>query len=240
MKLCFIDTETTSLDDRQGRIWEVGLIVREYPGPEYTDTEQEFDFEDTEYLWQLPVCLEWADPMSLKIGGFHQRRWPSIKESYEVIEGHKDAVVDGALSYQDGAGIRTYDPLVLHPDWMPEWAEHFVKLTEGSHLVGNVTSFDEERLRYLLRSLHQCQAWHYHLVDVENFIAGCLHLPPPWRSDELSEAIGVPVPEDRHGALPDARWARDMYDAVLDTQMGDYVASVRRGLLVEREERNKT
>jgi hypothetical protein len=31
-----------------------------------------------------------------------------------------------------------------------------------------------------------------------------------------------------------------MYDAVLDTQMGDYVASVRRGLLVEREERNKT
>ncbi|WP_267595512.1 hypothetical protein [Carbonactinospora thermoautotrophica] len=38
----------------------------------------------------------------------------------------------------------------------------------------------------------------------------------PWRSDELSIACEVEPapPEDRHTALGDARWARDLYDAI--------------------------
>jgi hypothetical protein len=41
----------------------------------------------------------------------------------------------------------------------------------------------------------------------------------PWSPEALSEAVGVPVvaAEDRHTALGDARWARDMYDAVMGT-----------------------
>lgn len=89
--------------------------------------------------------------------------------------------------------------------------------------------------------------WHYHLIDVEALAVGYLYglkrshehevLPPdayddpavqaaivgssyrslPWRSDDLSSALGVMVSdEDRHTALGDARWARRIYQAVTD------------------------
>ena len=40
-------------------------------------------------------------------------------------------------------------------------------------------------------------------------------MPLPWKSDDLSAALGIKVSdEDRHTALGDARWARAIYDAV--------------------------
>src|SRR5690606_15714544 len=38
----------------------------------------------------------------------------------------------------------------------------------------------------------------------------------PWRSDNLSAAIGVepPTTDERHTAMGDARWAMRMYDAI--------------------------
>lgn len=62
MKICFLDTETTSLrHDR--RAWEIGVIVRQ-------------DGKDIEYAWFVDECdldLGNADPMSLKIGKFYDR-----------------------------------------------------------------------------------------------------------------------------------------------------------------------
>jgi hypothetical protein len=64
--------------------------------------------------------------------------------------------------------------------------------------------------------------WHYHLIDVEALIAGRLAIAPPWKSDDLSRAIGVEPPsdQDRHTAIGDARWVKQMYEAVytLDAQ----------------------
>jgi DNA polymerase III epsilon subunit-like protein len=54
------------------------------------------------------------------------------------------------------------------------FAETFARLTAGCHLVGAVISFDEERLRRLLRHQHECPMWHYHLIDVEALAAGWL------------------------------------------------------------------
>ncbi len=198
-KLCFIDTETTSLDDRTGEVWEVALIVR-------TDFIE--GYEDVEYLWQLPIDnLELADPMSLKINNFHDRRWNSLPlddfgeyntgESSLIIRGEGDHLVP-SLEIRD-------------------WAKIFVELTRGAHFIANVPSFDDLRLRNLLRKHKQTPMWHYHLVCVENLIAGRLGIQPPWASKDLSEAVGVPVPEDQHGAMPDTRWTRDMYDAVFNS-----------------------
>lgn len=39
----------------------------------------------------------------------------------------------------------------------------------------------------------------------------------PWRSADISERVGVPYPADAHEALADARWARDVFDAVRTT-----------------------
>ena len=82
-----------------------------------------------------------------------------------------------------------------------------------------------------------CPSWHYHLIDTEALAVGYLHginshghssvtcaenciddnmLPGlPWKSDDLSAALGITVSEeDRHTALGDAKWARAIYDAV--------------------------
>lgn len=191
-KLAFVDTETTGLDPDQHEIWEVGLILRE---------KHENGVREVPYHWFLPVDLGRADPYALKIGRFHER-YPTV----------------GA----DGLG---------------SFAQAFAKLTWGAHLVGNVVSFDEERLRELLRANGQCPGWHYHLIDVEPLVvgylrglakeadeAGCLRsaaeyrriAAPPYKSVELSRAIGVEPPGDyRHTALGDARWAMEMYDKVM-------------------------
>jgi DNA polymerase III epsilon subunit-like protein len=115
--------------------------------------------------------------------------------------------------------------------WTPPSAvaEFFARLTRGRHLVGAVVSFDEERLRRLLRAHGACPEWHYHLIDVEALAVGYLHgyehgrddsLPVeiglPWDSEALSREVGVnPDLFDRHTALGDARWAKAIYEAVI-------------------------
>lgn len=90
-------------------------------------------------------------------------------------------------------------------------------LGDGVHLAGSVVSFDEERLRRLLWRHGLSPQWHYHLVDVEALAAGKAGLPPPWDSEALSRALGIdPDAFDRHTALGDARWAKAVYDAVMD------------------------
>lgn len=102
---------------------------------------------------------------------------------------------------------------LAHP---ADFALDFADLTWGAHLVGAVPSFDEERLRRFLRRHGACPGWHYHLVDVENLAAGALAMPPPWDSSELSRVVGIdPDNYEKHTALGDARWARDIYDKVM-------------------------
>jgi hypothetical protein len=90
------------------------------------------------------------------------------------------------------------------------------RLTAGRHLVGAVPSFDERFLTDFLHAEGYAPAWHYHLVDVEALVAGRLGIAPPWDSDALSEAIGVPISERTHVAIEDAQWARAMYYAALN------------------------
>lgn len=145
---------------------------------------------DMELRAFLDVTLEHADPISLSIGRFHERHH----------QGNTDPRVD---------------PDQIHSQ--ADFAEVFAAISHGAYLVGNVVSFDEERLRRLLRRHGIVPSWNYHLVDVEAMIAGKLGIEPPWKSTSLSEALGVPVlsPKRAHLALNDARWSRDLYDAVL-------------------------
>lgn len=95
-------------------------------------------------------------------------------------------------------------------------------LTMGrAHIVGAVPNFDTERLALMMRWHGIEPDWHYHLIDVENLAIGWLAangqpLAPPWDSDLISADLGVKAPDGaRHTALGDARWARDIYDAVM-------------------------
>ena len=90
------------------------------------------------------------------------------------------------------------------------------------HFVGAVPNFDDARLGALLRR-HGVPIlpWHYHLICVEALMVGALaargvRAPLPWRSDDLAARFGVEIRDaDRHTAMGDARWARDIYDAVM-------------------------
>lgn len=193
MSVVFVDTETLGLDPDHHPIWEVALIL---PHGE----------EATFHIRVTPREVSLAHPKALEIGRFEER--------YS----------------EDGA---------LPPRLVAETLHQLIR--PGDHLAGAVVSFDEERLRRLLWRFDLAPRWHYHLIDVEALAAGCLVgqftaiqecganpqadgptvdevklAYPPWKSDDLSRAIGVdPDDFDRHTALGDARWAKAMYEAVM-------------------------
>lgn len=186
----FIDIETTGLNADLHVPWEVAVIR-----------------DDVEHLWQIawPVpVLKDADPIAQKINGFNER-------SVQTVFGLDDPVD------------------LITPK---QSAERFAELADGRHLVGAVVSFDEERLR---RMHVNCLGWpetgrfpwHYHLIDVEALAIGFLNgvdrpdaprraITPPWKSDEITAALGITVTDDdKHTALGDARWARAIYQEVM-------------------------
>lgn len=195
-RLAFFDTETTGLDPDRHDIWEVGLIL--------VDEEHPTEIIKTK-SWLLDrVDLVRANPMSLEIGGFHQRH----PKGWELIE--------------------KPDKVTPHTTNHLEFAIKFGRLTYGAHLIGAVPSFDEERLRKLFLERGFQPGWHYHPIDIEAMAAGWLYgrwsmdksnyplldsTGLPLKSDELSRACGVHPPdeEDRHTALGDARWVHRWY-----------------------------
>lgn len=60
-RIAFVDTESTGLDARVHRPWEVAVILRE-PG-----------LPDEEHVWQIRPDLTNADPVSLEKGRYEQR-----------------------------------------------------------------------------------------------------------------------------------------------------------------------
>lgn len=190
--LAFIDTETTGLDPDRHQIWEVALITP----------------DGSEHVWQFPIDEMTSDPFALNIGRYWDRCWSDdndVKTLDAIYEAHNPKSRRQRFPTQGRAIVPG-----------PAWCRHFRHLTAGLHLAGAVVSFDEERLRRLLHRNGVLHRWHYHLVDVEALAAGKLGIEPPWRSDDLSAALGVTVSdEDRHTALGDARWARAIYVAVM-------------------------
>jgi hypothetical protein len=167
--------------------WEIAIIRRE---PDGRETE-----------WQAFVEIDLSttpDGFGIKVGKFHDRH-----------------PFGRLIAHQDDRGIGD----ALLPT---QAAIKVAQLTHGAHIVGAVPNFDTETLAALLRNEGLIPAWHYHLIDIENLAVGFLAargepIAPPWRSDQLTEALGLPpIPEDeRHTALGDARWAQRMYDAVM-------------------------
>jgi hypothetical protein len=100
-------------------------------------------------------------------------------------------------------------------------AKAIFAFTTGAVVIGAVPSFDTERITKLLKRHGYDWGWHYHLMDVENAVVGYLAaqgrvMPPPWDSDELSNALGVdPERYARHTALGDVQWTMAQWDAMM-------------------------
>jgi hypothetical protein len=204
--LAFVDTETTHLDAEIGEVWEVAVILREFDAvaAPYTDTE---------YVWQFIPDLTKADPESLRIGRFEER--------FQVPF---DLDVEAAFTgYDDG-------PVV--PMTRMQGVNAILSVLRGAVLIGSNPAFDDRFLRKLLGP--GSAQWHYRPVCIATLaagqklgmaklgrLAGVKPLPSdevvfPFSSRDLSRWTGVepPAGDVAHTALGDARWARDVFDAL--------------------------
>lgn len=204
--LAFVDTETTHLDAEIGDAWEVGIVLRDFYDNEPTDTE---------YLWQIRPNLATADEESLKIGGYLERF---------IVPPHAEAAWTG------------YEAGPVMPMTRVEVVGAILNVLRGSVLVGSNPGFDDRFLRKLLGP--GSAQWHYRPVCIATLAAGrklgmaeMVHraggkampsdeVPFPFSSRDLSRWTGVepPGPGVAHTALGDARWARDVFDAVTGAQ----------------------
>lgn len=137
----------------------------------------------------------------------------------EVSKHHSD------ISHSDPIALRIGGFFERHPSFSgkgeitptSQFAEEFFRISNGVIWVGAVPDFDAYRIAQILRLNSLPAMWNYHLCDVENLVAGKLGILPPWNSKELSEKIGIDTDKyEKHTALGDARWARDLFLAVFN------------------------
>lgn len=192
--IVFLDTETLGLDP-DAPVWEFAAVRRLDPVGE---VELHFTIQHDPARW---------------LDGFPEEFLADYLARYDPAEAWGEVAAVGAIH----------------------------AITKGAHIIGAVPSFDAERLAKLLRRNGIEPEWHYHLIDVENVVVGYLHgvaaraidearmrgeepdlalvnrhLSPPWKSDQLSAAVGV-NPDDyaRHTAMGDVRWSMAQWDAVI-------------------------
>ena len=189
--LAFVDTETTHLDPRSGDVWEIAVIRRRQDGV------------DSEFVWQVRPDLAAADPAALKIGRFEERF--AIPDGWDALE-----------FIPSGPPMRSL---------IPEMLFDLQEALSGAIVVGSNPGFDIAFLTKLLQAHGRKLPWHYRPIDIATLAAGyiyghdrdfMLRNDRPFSSYWVSREVGVEPPsrEDAHTALGDARWARDLYDAV--------------------------
>lgn len=191
-RLIFLDTETTSLSDINGEVWEIGAIVRD-PG-----------FADVEYLWQIRPTLEDADPNSLRICRYYERiKATGLHAAVRLDSATGNILKEVAVprvarelaQLLDGAhivgGVPDFDYRHLRKfltNYGECWTAHY-------HLIDSETLAIGYLYGHMPSAVKQMQL--------------------PWKSSAVCKAIGIhPDLYEEHTAIGDARLVRDVYDKV--------------------------
>lgn len=195
----------------------------------FIDTETLGLDPDLHAVWELALVLYDEERREITA----ELTWQILLTDEQIAAGDPEGMEIGGFNTRYDTSWAKPPAIVL--------GEFVRMLPKGTHLAGNVVSFDEERLRRLCQRHGIEWPWHYHLIDVENMVIGWLHgrryaiidhlssdeqvrldrrtevaTSLPWKSDALTEALGLPpVPGiDRHTAMGDALWALAMWEAV--------------------------
>jgi oligoribonuclease (3'-5' exoribonuclease) len=172
-----------------------------------------------EIAWQLAIHDNWI----LKLVQAESFLVRLTEEEYEMAD--PAALRVGRFDDRYGGDMRSMDYVAGALQGSCSMVSRLAKTDKVPHLVGAVPSFDHAMLtRWFGWPGFGEGHWHYHLVDVENLIAGKLGIAPPWDSDELTARIGVePIDEEfRHTAAGDVQWAVLLYAAVYDLTITEW------------------
>ncbi|TMR92835.1 hypothetical protein [Nonomuraea basaltis] len=228
-KLAFLDLETTSLDERQGDLWEIGLIMRDLQKPAERDAE---------WWWQVRPDLSLADANSVQVGRYYERCRITFKDVGGGRRLAPTTLVDGSPWLKEYTG----KPLAEGDFYMNDDAKGIARtiapMLDGVTIVANNPAFDRRFLTKFLRVNGQLLTAHYRMINVRDlligYIEGCLSMLrdveeafgpeiAPYVLDWLNGAADSPAweivgvkqdPATRHTALGDARLVRDVYDAI--------------------------
>lgn len=182
--IAFTDTETTGLDPDRHDVWEVAVCRRFAHGG-----------RENVSVYQFRPNLENADPRALDIGRFA-----------------------GRFVVPDGFDAARIDPITGSVIGIPRAVaqQRLHRMLAKAVMMGSNPGFDAGFIKKLLNGN---TPWHYRPIDIVTLAAGKLGLISqenmPLKSEDISNVVGVKVPVDqRHTALGDALWVRDMYDAL--------------------------
>lgn len=221
MTTVFLDTETTHLDPEIAEVWEIGLILRR---PMLADMEVQLF---------LPVNIATADPRSLSINHYFERKAPRgmtldpDRDGRMTWNGQDLYDVYNHLLSRESASPVNSDPKAV-ARWLSE-------VLLDAHIVANNPAFDAAILEKLMRRHGGLvRPWYHRLVDVRQLAIGYLYgqeaglrmadvryaLPEnldSMPSNEVFKLVGVD-PADfqpQHAAMPDARLVRAVFDRII-------------------------
>lgn len=189
-RLAFVDVETTGDDPLLHELWEIGIILRD-------TSKTRIHGREPEYAWHVFPDLSKAQPRALQVNRYYERCRANPLDGAVIIN-HPDDT--------SGRRTATTSSRVV--------AAEVALLLADAVLVAVNVDFDAAFLTKFLRAHGQCPTWDYHKVEVLSLAAGHLHMPPPWTSTTITDALGVANEKDRHTGLGDARIVRDVYDRV--------------------------
>jgi hypothetical protein len=182
-------------------------------------TDQNIAFVDCETTSLRPDRRAWEIAVIFRQPGQpdHEQSWMIEKDHLDLGEADLQSLKVGGFFDRHGQG-RLFDESTA--------LSAVEQLTRGAILMGSNPSFDAETLATRMRFNGICPSWHYHLEDVPTLATGWLYgrgdaLPATWKSDAISLSCGVdPAGYERHTALGDCRWMRDLFDVVTGKAAG--------------------
>lgn len=180
-RVLFVDTETTSLDERTGDMWELGLILRDLRQPATGDLE---------FWWQIRPDLTHAEPTALRIGRYYERSRVTT-----VSMGKGKRLSTTVRPPQGGGWIHAYtgEPPVEGDYYISmtaaDIAEQLARQLDGATIVANNPTHDRKFLAKFLRANGQILTAHHRMLNIRDLLIGYIEGRLSMTDGDIREAF---------------------------------------------------
>lgn len=162
-KIVSLDLETTGLDPRFHRAWEIGIAAE----------------DGTKMHYHVPPAnFVMASPEALQVGGLYERfTWPEGPDAHDLRSVHFRAD-------SENVPFDIVNKL--------EVAVAIAEVTAGATLLGACVHFDADFLSIFLREHGLAPAWNHRYLDLGSFCAGAWQSEAPLSTKTIEERYPNP------------------------------------------------